>query len=285
MNEPRLLEILASPVTHRPLHLDGGELRAGDERFSLSNGTPIMLSPQNMRFAHEDCDELHRASEVWRRKPILRRVYHSWYDRIIAAIPRGGVGIEVSGGSGNFKEYFPGVYNSDIRLTPFVDFVCSATELSIRSECLDYVVVIDGIHHYPQVFRFFREARRVLKSGGRLIFCEPYLSPIAGLVRAGGHHEDIDWDTYDVKEKALEANLAIPTKLFTREPDVFRRECEGLVIREIRLLEQLVYPLTGGFNHRSLLPTSMYPAARLVEKLLPPKLFSFKIFGIIEKVD
>ena len=53
--------------------------------------------------------EIRQNDEAWRRKPLLRRLYHGFYDRILAlidpAIP--GAIVEIGSGIGNLKERLP----------------------------------------------------------------------------------------------------------------------------------------------------------------------------------
>ena len=56
----------------------------------------------------------------------------------------------------------------------------------------------------------------------------------------------------------MEGNQALPTALFFRHVDEFRRRWPELRIVERRRFAFLVYPLSGGFTRRPLLPDALY---------------------------
>jgi len=55
---------------------------------------------------------------------------------------------------------------------PFRGVAADMSVLPFRSESLDAVVVIDALHHVPDVPAVFREAHRVLVTGGQFVFAE-----------------------------------------------------------------------------------------------------------------
>ncbi len=69
----------------------------------------------------------------WRRKPVLREVYHDLYRRMAACCVDGPT-LEIGAGSGIFKEFFPGVVASDLLPCPWLDVVADAQALPFSDE-------------------------------------------------------------------------------------------------------------------------------------------------------
>ena len=75
-------------------------------------------------------DELEAQRSAWERKPALRIVYRSWYARIVEQLATTGPTVEIGGGSGNFKEYFPDAISTDvIPAGSWLDCLLDAREL------------------------------------------------------------------------------------------------------------------------------------------------------------
>ena len=89
--------------------------------------------------------------------------------------------LEVGGGSGNFKLFAPDTVSSDILPAPWLDLVCDAQRLPFADASFANIVMVDVLHHIGSPLRFLKEAARVLRPGGRLIFCEPAITPLSGL--------------------------------------------------------------------------------------------------------
>jgi len=119
------------------------------------------------------------------------------------AIPRKaksfGTILELGGGSGNFKEYFHShhagqgtLIASDVVATPHCDLVVDAMTLPFADNSLDNIVMMDVLHHIPFPLKFFAEAQRALRPGGRIIMTEPYISPASRLVFKLAHPEPVE---------------------------------------------------------------------------------------------
>ncbi|MCL2640206.1 MAG: class I SAM-dependent methyltransferase, partial [Phycisphaerales bacterium] len=136
-------------------------------------------------------------AEVWRKRPLLREIYHRYFAEMCEHLGGGGDTIlELGGGSGNFKEYFQThhagkgtLIASDVVATPHCDLVADAMALPFADGSLDNIVMMDVLHHVPFPLRFFTEAQRVLRPGGRIVMMEPYISPASRLVFKLAHPE------------------------------------------------------------------------------------------------
>lgn len=202
-----------------------------------------------------------RYRDIWRRKPALRAVYADIYRRIDAR-RRPGRTLEIGGGSGNFKEYVSSVVSTDILFAPWLDAVCDAQCLPFAPSTFANVVMVDVLHHVERPLRFLAEAERVLVPGGRLIFCEPAITPVSGVLYRLFHSEPVDMRADPLAEGSptpgrdpYDSNQAIPTLLTGRFRGGVAARVPGLRLVAVERFSFAAYLLSGGFRPWSLLPT------------------------------
>jgi len=232
---------------------------------------------------------LRRHREVWKKKEILREIYRQWY-RLIVENMIGGRSLEIGGGGGHFKEFFPKIISSDYTFCDWLDLSLDAHNLPFAGGGLGNIVMIDILHHLASPPLFFHEAQRTLKKGGRLILLEPFVSPLSYIIYNYFHQERVDFrqEVFDspLHEKdPFDGNLAIPSLIFSKRSDRFRAAFPGLKIIEKKYLSFITYPLSGGFDHGSLIPASSIRLFSILEKIIRPfgRLFAFRILVVIEK--
>jgi SAM-dependent methyltransferase len=154
--------------------------------------------------------------------------------------------------------------------------------------------MIDVFHHLEYPIIFLQEAQRVLKDDGRLIMIEPYISPFSYIIYNYFHQEDVDFkaDVFNQErgssknqKKPFDGNSAIPTMMFSKEIERFRQKFSHLQIIKKKLLSFILYPLSGGFEHKSFIPAFFVRYLNLIERILQPfgRIFAFRIFIVIEK--
>ncbi len=228
---------------------------------------------------------------AWQKKPVLRAVYQDCYARMAAEIVPGRT-LEIGGGSGNFKEFAPDVVSTDIIDVDWLDAICDAQALPFADASFDNIVMFDVLHHVERPRRFFEEARRVLRPGGRVVLMEPAITPVSRIFYTHFHPEPVvmaddpltdappspDRDPYD-------ANQAIPTLLF-RRPSAFDKLFPDLHVKRSRLLSLFAYPLSGGFRPWSLLPAALAkPLIGLEGGLMPVlgPLMAFRMLVVLER--
>ena len=223
---------------------------------------------------------------VWDRKTILRRLYESWYERIVADLRPGAI-VEVGAGTGNFKRwlYAKGrrVWTLDILRGKYVNVQADALRMPFRNGCVDNIVMIDALHHFARPLAFLQHAAQTLRAGGRIILVEPFVSAWGGFVYRYLHHERVDFDfeeTTAVKE-AWDGNAAIPQLTLAK----LEREPSTLRVIKTGYCEFLSYPLSGGFSYRSLLPEPVLMGLHRLERtrLFQNKLLSLRIVAVLEK--
>ncbi len=231
--------------------------------------------------------------DIWERKPALRSVYGDIFERIKGeTIP--GPTLEVGGGSGNLKALLPDAICTDIQPAPWVDAVCDAQRLPFAESSFANVVMIDVIHHVEFPLHALREFYRVLRPRGRLVLCEPAITPLTGIFYRLLHEEPVDMAADPLASGEISAgrdpwlsNQAIPTLLTGR----FRRRLAGtlpgLRLTKVERFSFLAYPLSGGFQEWSLLPAGMAGPLLALEwraRHLLGKLAAFRLLAVYERV-
>jgi len=90
----------------------------------------------------------------------------------------------------------------------------------------------------------------------------------------------------DSPRDPFDANQAIPTLLFVRQPERFAAHFPALSLVRVEWLSLLAYPLTGGFRPWSLIPAGLVePLLRLEGRLLPAvgPLMAFRLLAVVER--
>jgi SAM-dependent methyltransferase len=235
-------------------------------------------------------DILTERRRIWTSKKILKKLYHKWYHIIRDALEPGNT-LELGGGSGNLREFFPDAISSDILFAPWLDAVLDAHKLPFKEKSFDNIVLFDVLHHLMTPSLFFYEVDRILRQKGRIVIMEPYVSWASFLVYHFLHSEGMNWhddpfkiDDSGKKTDPFYGNQAIPTLMFEKYRDQFIEKFHQFkVIREERM-DYIVYPLSGGFHNPSLCPLCLYPILDYLEKLLRPfaRFLAFRVLIVIE---
>lgn len=231
----------------------------------------------------------HRA--VWQHKPVLRRLYSEWYGEIVQWLAAG-QSVEVGGGTGNLKDSVPQIYCTDVVPVPWLDAVADAHRLPFRSGTLSNLILFDALHHLEQPALFFDEAVRTLRPGGRLIIMDPYVSWASWPVYRFLHPEPLDCDSdpwiatvAGPGRKPFDSNQAVSTIIFESGLRDFQVRYPELTVRHRLRTAFFAYPLSGGFDHPSLLPTwAVTPLLRL-ERALGGlgAMLAFRILVVLER--
>jgi SAM-dependent methyltransferase len=208
--------------------------------------------------------EIQQNLRFWESKPLLQKIYASFYRRIVALIdPKiPGRVVEIGSGIGNLKAHLPGAIATDLFPNPWLDLACDGYDLPFKDGSLSHVVLFDVFHHLRAPNAFLKEAQRVLAPSGRLLLFEPYISwastPAYGLF----HHEPVA-----IKASiSLQETLPRPRDYYAAQGNAtrlfFRREISGWPenweVFHARAFSSFSYLLSGGYSKPAL-----YPAACL----------------------
>ena len=224
--------------------------------------------------------------------PLVRRLYRDWFGLVVARLaPVPGATVELGSGIGAFKEYYPAALTTDVEPTPWAERVADAELLPFEDTSVANLVLIDVFHHLARPRRFLDAAARVLSPGGRVIIVDAYCSPVSYRVYRRFHQERTDMSATPFADdpasaaSPMAANPARATLVFFRHGDEFERRCPQLAVVEQIRLAFLLYPLSGGYRHRPLVPAVLYRPLAALERLLAPlaPLLAFRCLVVLER--
>ncbi|MEO6693952.1 MAG: class I SAM-dependent methyltransferase [Ignavibacteria bacterium] len=237
---------------------------------------------------------LQKHREIWNKKRILRIIYEDWYKKIISNLSKvKGKSLELGAGSGNFKEYMPEVISADIEKCEWLDMCFDAHKMPFEDKSLSNIIMIDVLHHLDNPVDFLKEASRVLKSKGRIIMLEPFPSPFSLMIYKKFHPEPFLFDADYFSKKDLQnkdpwdSNQAIPYLIFFKNENKFLENFgDKFRILKKEKLSFIMYPASGGFENKQMIPNLLIPAFKILEKLLIPlrSLIAFRCFVVLERL-
>ncbi len=222
-------------------------------------------------------------------KPFLKAIYDEWYSLLASELPAGeGPTLEIGSGAGHCAQFIPGLITSEIVRCPSVRIVLDARQLPFGAGSLRAIVMTNVLHHIPNVGRFFEEASRCLRSGGKVLMIEPWVTPWSKFIYTRFHHEPFDPNAADwsftTSGPLSSANGALPWIIFVRDREKFEPHFPELRIEQIRPFMPFRYMVSGGVGMRSLMPGFMHGAWLGVERALKsqwPNLGMFAFLSVI----
>lgn len=225
----------------------------------------------------------HEHRSIWYTKPIIRRIYREWYWMVRFWLVPGRT-VELGSGIGNFKGFRPSTISTEIVPLRWVNAVANAEDLPFKHSTISNLVMIDVLHHVNRRWRVFDEANRVLRTGGRVILIEPYMSLVSWWFYYYFHPEPVNM-RHDPFVIPMETNQAVASILFERSLLRFTRFYPRLTVKYRRRFAFLAYPLSGGFSHRSLLPMWLLRPVLWLERHMTwlGRLCAFRILIVLEK--
>jgi len=236
--------------------------------------------------------EIRRNLNAWQNKPLLRRLYAGFYERIVALLDANLAGriVEIGSGVGNLKTHLPSAVSTDLFPNPWLDVVCDGYELPFTNGSLSHLILFDVFHHLRAPNAFLREACRVLTREGRLILFEPYISWSSFPVYALFHHEPVAWwATIDFvgtlpRPRDYYAAQGNATRLFFRHE---RRDWpSGWSLFHAEAFAGFSYLCSGGFSKRTLYPERWQSGLQRFDKILSrwPRIFGARcLVGLLNR--
>lgn len=240
--------------------------------------------------------------QAWATNAALRGLYAEWYGKVRAQLPAAGLGpfVELGSGPGFAREFIPELQLSDLVRAPWHDHAIDAARtLPFADRSLGALVLFDVLHHLASPTTFFDEATRVLAPGGRVILCEPSVSPLSYPIYRWFHEEELDMGVDPFADASLapsegpakdpfDSNQAIPTLMFARARgrSTFAQRFPGLTFRSLERFAGPAYPASGGFGRGPLLPLALWKGLHALETALPAAAFraiGFRMLVVLEK--
>ena len=229
--------------------------------------------------------QLENYKEVWKSKKVLRLIYQDYYNTIDKYCTDGDV-LEIGGGIGNFQIGGRNIIKIDIQHSDSISLVADAHNLPFPNSTFENIVLIDVLHHLDCPVNFLEEASRALCPNGRLIMIEPGITPISWILYKIGHDEKVDlsWRPVEncipnAKKDPYDSNQAIPTLLFNKYYSILKDLNLSIINKEWMSL--FVYPLSGGFQKWSLVPSMLVNWLLKIEKKLIPFLGPIMAFRLV----
>jgi len=235
---------------------------------------------------------------AWDGNPALREQYADWYGQVRASLPAPSLGpfVELGSGPGFARHFIPELLLTDLVVAPWHDREMGAEALPFPDGTLGAIVLFDVLHHLASPARFLGEATRALAPGGRIVMCEPYVSPLSFPVYKLFHEEPVRMAVDPLADQAassgdkdpFDSNQAIPTLLLDRRRGAaaLRARFPPLRLVSVRRLAGLAYPSSGGFSRGPLLPLALWRQLYRAEAALPDwafRLIGFRILAVLEK--
>lgn len=228
--------------------------------------------------------ELRR--EIIRGNRFLQQIYQEWCGAIAKRVPPGsGKILEIGSGGGILADYIPDAITSEVFPCSGIRMVADGRALALASGSLRAIVMLDVLHHIPDVRKFFHEAARCLSPGGAVIMIEPWVSSWSKFIYTRFHHEPFqiesaDW-SFPEQGPLSGANGALPWIVFERDRALFEAEFPELRIETIQPMMPFRYLVSGGVSMRSLMPKVATPLWRVVEKSLEPWMRHWAMFALV----
>ncbi len=244
--------------------------------------------------AERHLEEIERNRLLWKRKPVLRRIYRSFHQLIARHLSdeAGGRTVELGSGIGNIREVIPDCLRTDLFPNPWIDRVENAYALSFSDRHLSNLILFDVFHHLRYPGTALDEFNRVLLPRGRVVLFEPCVSPLGRLVYGLFHHEPLglgrdvewlapaDWSPGETDYYAAQGNA---TRIFVRreQPDVLA----GWRTVAVERVSAISYVSTGGSAKPQLYPARALPVMRAVDRVCDrmPAFFATRLLVVLEK--
>lgn len=246
----------------------------------------LLAHPLTRGINLDDPRTTHLRNLVIQEKPFLTKIYQEWYQMIAAWIPDGdGSILELGSGAGFMRQHVPELLASDVFICPKIDMVCDGQRLPFTQTSLRAIIMTDVLHHIPNVRLFLAEAQRCLRSGGRVIMIEPWVTSWSRFVYNVLHHEPFDphalhWE-FPSSGPLSGANDALPWIILNRDRAAYELEFPSLKITYLRMFMPFRYLVCGGISLRSLMPSRSFGLWRGFEKILTPFMKHLAMFALI----
>jgi SAM-dependent methyltransferase len=255
-----------------------------------SDVAEIAIPPLTEDVKARTLERFERHRRAWDRNRALRSLNAELYLRAAGELPPPALGrrIELGSGPGFARAFIPDLELTDLVRGPWHDGEASAEALPFDDGSIGALMLFDVLHHLPSPRRFFEEAVRVLAPGGRIVMCEPYISPISYPVYKFLHEEPLDLGADPLALYAgsgvrdpFDANQAIPTLLFGRKRPAFAEAFPALSIKRIQYMSGFSCPASGGFSHGPFLPWTLWSLLHRFDGWLPSSLMRWMAFRML----
>jgi SAM-dependent methyltransferase len=246
----------------------------------------VLAHPLTASIDLDDARTSALRKQIIASKPFLKAIYDEWYSLLVSELPAGnGAALEIGSGAGHCAEFIPNLITSEVFSCPGVRIVLDARQLPFAAGSLRVIVMTNVLHHIPEVGRFFEDASRCLRPGGKILMIEPWVTPWSKVVYTHFHHEPFDPKAADWSFPSTGplsgANGALPWIIFSRDRTEFESRFPKLSIEHIRPFMPFRYLVSGGVGMRSLMPGFLHAAWLSVEHSLKSQWPNLGMFAFL----
>jgi SAM-dependent methyltransferase len=219
-------------------------------------------------------ERLEEHRRLWESKPALRAVYAVWFVVLLRELEGARSVLEIGAGPGFFSVHARRQAErtrwlaADVVAAPWNDLAADAASLPFPGAAFDAVAAVDVLHHLAEPARFFAEARRVLRPGGRIAVVEPWVTPLSFPVYRWLHQEGCrprldPWRPFGERaadgKDPFDGDAAVVWSLVRKTP-ADRWRALGFAPPRVTALNGFAYLPTLGFRPGSLVPLAAVPA-------------------------
>ncbi len=222
-----------------------------------------------------DPNRVHELKNIIQNKTALYRIYVDYYHffkKALAQCPLHGHAIELGSGAGFVKKMIPEMVTSDYLAYEGIDQVIDATNLPYEQNAVKFIGMINVLHHIAEVEKFFSEAQRVLKPGGKIALVDQHHGWLSRWILKYAHHEPYiptatSWH-FKTTGPVSGANGALAWIIFQRDRQRFETLFPKLKIIRYEPHTPLLYWLSGGLKKWNLIPSGTFGLIKALDKLL-----------------
>lgn len=239
-------------------------------------------------------DEIQINKQYWEKKPVLRMIYHEFYQLIASYLkPDSGLTVEIGSGIGNLKSVLPNCICTDMFDNPWLDQVENAYHLSFGDGTVDHLVLFDVWHHLQYPGTVLDEFKRVLKPNGRVVIFEPDISLLGRIAYGLMHHEPLglkDKIVWTKPRQSVEALGYYAAQGNAHRVFVGKERADlprGWRTVRVERMSALAYIASGGYSKPQLYPSFLYPFLKVLDRFFSflPSVFSVRLLVVLEKTS
>jgi len=246
----------------------------------------LLAHPLTAALQVDDPNTTELRKQIISSKPFLKEIYDEWYEMLARELPPGeGKVLELGSGGGYCAHFIPGLITSEIFQCSDVQVVVDAQRMPFADRSMRAIIMTNVMHHMPDVSRFFAQASRCLRPGGKILMIEPWITHWSSFIYRYFHHEPFrpeaaDW-TYSSTGPLSGANIAVPWIVFARDRGKFESDFPEFSIERICPFLPFRYLISGGVGMRSLMPGFTRSAWAGLERMLESQMPRLGMFALV----
>jgi SAM-dependent methyltransferase len=268
-------------------HLLAGVVPAGRIALLLPSLLRRLLAhPLTAALQVDDPHTTELRKQIISSKPFLKVIYDEWYEMLSRELPPGeGKVLELGSGGGYCAHFIPGLITSEVFQCSDVQVVVDAQHMPFADRSMRAIIMTNVMHHMPDVNRFFAQASRCLRPGGKILMIEPWITNWSSFIYRYFHHEPfrpeaVDW-TYSSTGPLSGANIAVPWIVFARDRSKFESDFPEFSVERICPFLPFRYLISGGVGMRSLMPGFTHSAWAGLERMLESQMSRLGMFALV----